>query len=64
MYNLILKEMIKNKNEMKYLLNKSIDIFSETLMLYLLLLEFKLDLSYSKSVDMGRLIEANFPQLV
>lgn len=64
MYNLILKEMIKNKNEMKYLLNKSIDIFSETLMLYLLWLEFKLDLSYSKIVDMGRLSEANFPQLV
>lgn len=57
MYNLILKEMIKNKNEMKYLLNKSIDIFSETLMLYLLWLEFKLDLSYSKIVDMGRLSE-------
>lgn len=64
MYNLILKEMIKNKNEMKYLLNKSIDIFSETLMLYLLWLEFKLDLSYSKIVDMGRLSETNFPQLV
>lgn len=64
MYNLILKEMIKNKNEMKYLLNKSIDIFSETLMLYLLWLEFKLDLSYNKIVDMGRLSEVNFSQLV
>lgn len=63
MYNLILKEMIKNKNEIKYLLNKSIDTFSETLMINLLWLEFKLDLSYSKIVDMEGWSEVNFPQL-
>lgn len=63
MYNLILKETMKNKNEIKYLLNKRIDILSETLMINLLWLEFKLDLSYSKIVDMGRWSEVNFPQL-
>jgi hypothetical protein len=59
MDNLILQEMIKNKNEIKLLINKNIDLFSETVMIYFLWLEFKLHLSSSKIVDMGRL--SQFP---